>query len=554
EEEIMDISLLPVSEVLKLLISEFKKLRDFKDLFETLASTTQRIAPIIAQMEKAQKVLDPANKDLDVLSKTMRRAIELVRECPRAGAWINSLLKLFMRVMKDLSLHEDDQVNDSATQEALLLSHQEGQAAKRRARELLDEQIAFGLRYEETKKITNGSSSSTIAPPYKNERLDQVNDSEALLLSHQEEQAAKRLARELLDEQIAFDERLDQVNDSEALLLSHQEEQAAKRLARELLDEQIAFGLRYEETKKITNGSSSSTTAPLYKDERLDQVNDSATQEALLLSHQEEQAAKRLARELLDEQIAFGLRYEETKKITNGSSSSTTAPLYKDERLDQVNDSATQEALLLSHQEEQAAKRLARELLDEQIAFGLRYEETKKITNGSSSSTTAPLYKDERLDQVNDSATQEALLLSHQEEQAAKRLARELLDEQIAFGLRYEETKKITNGSSSSTTAQLYKDERLDQVNDSEALLLSHQEEQAAKRLARELLDEQIAFGLRYEETKKITNGSSSPTTAPLYKDERLDQVNDSATQEALLLSHQEEQAAKRLARELLVG
>ncbi|KAG2286575.1 hypothetical protein Bca52824_046179 [Brassica carinata] len=79
----MDISLLPVSEVLKLLISEFKKLRDFKDLFETLASTTQRIAPIIAQMEKAQKVLDPANKDLDVLSKTMRRAIELVRECPR---------------------------------------------------------------------------------------------------------------------------------------------------------------------------------------------------------------------------------------------------------------------------------------------------------------------------------------------------------------------------------------------------------------------------------------------------------------------------------------
>ncbi|KAL0670208.1 hypothetical protein Bca4012_032912 [Brassica carinata] len=493
--------------------------------------------------------------------------------------WINSLLKLFMRVMKDLSLHEDDQVNDSATQEALLLSHQEGQAAKRRARELLDEQIAFGLRYEETKKITNGSSSSTIAPPYKNERLDQVNDSEALLLSHQEEQAAKRLARELLDEQIAFglryeetkkitngssssttaplykDERLDQVNDlatQEALLLSHQEEQAAKRLARELLDEQIAFGLRYEETKKITNGSSSSTTAPLYKDERLDQVNDLATQEALLLSHQEEQAAKRLARELLDEQIAFGLRYEETKKITNDSSSSTTAPLYKDERLDQVNDS---EALLLSHQEEQAAKRLARELLDEQIAFGLRYEETKKITNGSSSSTTAPLYKDERLDQVNDSATQEALLLSHQEEQAAKRLARELLDEQIAFGLRYEETKKITNGSSSSTTAPLYKDERLDQVNDSatqEALLLSHQEEQAAKRLARELLDEQIAFGLRYEETKKITNGSSSSTTAPLYKDERLDQVNDSATQEALLLSHQEEQAAKRLARELL--
>ncbi|CAN7017602.1 unnamed protein product, partial [Brassica oleracea var. botrytis] len=225
-------------------------------------------------MEKAQKVLDPANKDLDVLSKTMRRAIELVRECPRGITdkrrytkeidLINKSIltfcqrdipllerrdSLFRRLeetqrtlfdeeeqrvylesfkdhvkrkqvqvdqqfaeaslinMKDLSLHEDDQVNDSATQEALLLSHQEGQAAKRRARELLDEQIAFGLRYEETKKITNGSSSSTIAPLYKDERLDQVNDSttqEALLLSHQEEQAAKRLARELLDEQIAF--------------------------------------------------------------------------------------------------------------------------------------------------------------------------------------------------------------------------------------------------------------------------------------------------------------------------------------------------------------
>ncbi|KAH0929624.1 hypothetical protein HID58_015351, partial [Brassica napus] len=90
EEEIMDTSLLPVSELLKLFISEFKKLRDFKDLFQTLASTTQRIAPIIAQMEKVQKVLDPANKELD-----------------------------------------------------------EGQAAKRRARELLDEQIAFGLRYDE---------------------------------------------------------------------------------------------------------------------------------------------------------------------------------------------------------------------------------------------------------------------------------------------------------------------------------------------------------------------------------------------------------------------
>ena len=279
----MDTSLLPVSELLKLFISEFKKLRDFKDLFQTLASTTQRIAPIIAQMEKVQKVLDPANKELDVLSKTVRRAIQLVRECPRGITdkrrytkeiklinqsihtfcqWDIPLLErrdsLFRRLeetqrtlfdeeeqrvylesfkdhvkgkqvqvdqqfaealhesllnMKDLSLHEDDQVNDSATQEALLLSHQEGQAAKRRARELLDEQIAFGLRYTETKKITNGSSSSTSAPLCKDERLDQVSDSatqEAILLSHQEGQAAKRRARELLDEQIAFGLRYDE--------------------------------------------------------------------------------------------------------------------------------------------------------------------------------------------------------------------------------------------------------------------------------------------------------------------------------------------------------
>ncbi|RID66165.1 hypothetical protein BRARA_D01325 [Brassica rapa] len=280
EEEIMDTSLLPVSELLKLFISEFKKLRDFKDLFETLASTTQRIAPIIAQMEKVQKVLDPANKELDVLSKTMRRAIELVRECPRGITDKRRYTKEIKLINQ--SIHTFCQWDIP----------------------LLERRDSLFRRLEETQRTLFDEEEQRV---YLESFKDHVKGKQVQV----DQQFAEALHDSLINMK---DLSLHQVNDSatqEALLLSHQEGQAAKRRARELLDEQIAFGLRYTETKKITNGSSSSTTAPLYKDERLDQMNDSATQEAILLSHQEEQASKRRARELLDEQIAFGLRYDE---------------------------------------------------------------------------------------------------------------------------------------------------------------------------------------------------------------------------------------------------
>ncbi|CAN7059920.1 unnamed protein product [Brassica rapa subsp. trilocularis] len=231
-------------------------------------------------MEKVQKVLDPANKELDVLSKTMRRAIELVRECPRGITDKRRYTKEIKLINQ--SIHTFCQWDIP----------------------LLERRDSLFRRLEETQRTLFDEEEQRV---YLESFKDHVKGKQVQV----DQQFAEALHDSLINMK---DLSLHQVNDSatqEALLLSHQEGQAAKRRARELLDEQIAFGLRYTETKKITNGSSSSTTAPLYKDERLDQMNDSATQEAILLSHQEEQASKRRARELLDEQIAFGLRYDE---------------------------------------------------------------------------------------------------------------------------------------------------------------------------------------------------------------------------------------------------
>ncbi|CAH8361864.1 unnamed protein product [Eruca vesicaria subsp. sativa] len=78
----MDASLAPVSEIIKLLKEVKKVMSDFPLVFKRLASTLERIVPIITEIVKLQKRLNPSSKDLKFLTETTRRAKQVVRECP----------------------------------------------------------------------------------------------------------------------------------------------------------------------------------------------------------------------------------------------------------------------------------------------------------------------------------------------------------------------------------------------------------------------------------------------------------------------------------------
>ncbi|KAF8079936.1 hypothetical protein N665_0989s0006 [Sinapis alba] len=78
------VSMLPVTELLKVVISKAKQVKEFKPLFEELASTLERLVPIIQEMEMLQKRVDPSgNNELKFLTKTLRRAKKMARECSR---------------------------------------------------------------------------------------------------------------------------------------------------------------------------------------------------------------------------------------------------------------------------------------------------------------------------------------------------------------------------------------------------------------------------------------------------------------------------------------
>ncbi|KAH0865845.1 hypothetical protein HID58_083056 [Brassica napus] len=70
--------MVPFTEIMKLVISEAKKVKDFKPLFKELASTIERLVPIFQEIDLLQEGLEPGNKDLVVLTKLMLSAKKMI--------------------------------------------------------------------------------------------------------------------------------------------------------------------------------------------------------------------------------------------------------------------------------------------------------------------------------------------------------------------------------------------------------------------------------------------------------------------------------------------
>ncbi|CAG7866551.1 unnamed protein product [Brassica rapa] len=97
--------MVPFTEIMKLVISEAKKVKDFKPLFKELASTIERLVPIFQEIDLLQEGLEPGNKDLVVLTKLMLSAKKMVHKCSRVRLYnlvkINSYTKKIKQINDD---------------------------------------------------------------------------------------------------------------------------------------------------------------------------------------------------------------------------------------------------------------------------------------------------------------------------------------------------------------------------------------------------------------------------------------------------------------------
>ncbi|KAF3572322.1 hypothetical protein F2Q69_00062862 [Brassica cretica] len=97
--------MVPFTEIMKLVISEAKKVKDFKPLFKELASTIERLVPIFQEIDLLQEGLEPGNKDLVVLTKLMLSAKKMVHKCSRVRLYnlvkINSYTKKIKKINDD---------------------------------------------------------------------------------------------------------------------------------------------------------------------------------------------------------------------------------------------------------------------------------------------------------------------------------------------------------------------------------------------------------------------------------------------------------------------
>ncbi|KAG2259252.1 hypothetical protein Bca52824_078546 [Brassica carinata] len=102
--------MVPFTEIMKLVISEAKKVKDFKPLFKELASTIERLVPIFQEIDLLQEGLEPGNKDLVVLTKLMLSAKKMVHKCSRVR-----LYNLFCQIDLQLIQHRDQLRSRSQT-------------------------------------------------------------------------------------------------------------------------------------------------------------------------------------------------------------------------------------------------------------------------------------------------------------------------------------------------------------------------------------------------------------------------------------------------------
>lgn len=93
----------PLSEIFKLVIEEAKKVKDFKPLSQDLASTMERLVPIINEIDLMQQGSNRDTSELKVLTETMERAREMVRKCSGIQ-WFNIAKKaLYTREIKAIN-------------------------------------------------------------------------------------------------------------------------------------------------------------------------------------------------------------------------------------------------------------------------------------------------------------------------------------------------------------------------------------------------------------------------------------------------------------------
>ncbi|KAJ0233416.1 Powdery mildew resistance protein [Hirschfeldia incana] len=95
----------PFAEIMKLVISQANKVKDFKPLFKELASTIERLVPIFEEIDLLHDKMDPGNKELIVLTKLMLSAKKMVHKCSRVRVYnlvkINSYTKQINKINDD---------------------------------------------------------------------------------------------------------------------------------------------------------------------------------------------------------------------------------------------------------------------------------------------------------------------------------------------------------------------------------------------------------------------------------------------------------------------
>ncbi|KAG7598900.1 Powdery mildew resistance protein RPW8 domain [Arabidopsis suecica] len=90
----------PVSEILKLVIEEAKKVKDFKPLSQDLASTMERLVPRFKEVDSMQQ---RCNGDLIALIKTLERAEKMVSKCSGVKWYSISKKALYTREIKEIN-------------------------------------------------------------------------------------------------------------------------------------------------------------------------------------------------------------------------------------------------------------------------------------------------------------------------------------------------------------------------------------------------------------------------------------------------------------------
>ncbi|KAF8079937.1 hypothetical protein N665_0989s0007 [Sinapis alba] len=354
----MLVSLIPFTDILKLVIAEAKKVKDFKPLIKDLASTIERLLPIFQEIDELQERLDPGNKEIIFLTKLMLSAKKMVHKCSRVRVYnlvkINSYTKKIKKISKDflefcqidlqLIRHRDQ-----------LRSRSQGNDEEGKRKQVQvddDEQLSIAIR--ESQNMEEELSSREA------EELQKAIQESVSLRSQQEKQVAKRKLQE--DEQMAnslllYNQREDE---EQRILWESFKKDNGKRKKLDQEDEQVAVALQES----------------LNTDEELSMRQ--AIQESISLHQREEQVAKR-----------------RIKKIKHANGSTSLGKVEEEQRI--LWESLKEKGKTKQVEEDELVAIALQESLNSTEEPSMRHQQVaKRVTNnGSSSSTRALLDEDD---------------------------------------------------------------------------------------------------------------------------------------------------------------